>query len=245
MALTIAGAMFSFVDDGHSPTEYRRSDRAAWRALHPLRSPDCSSRSSSWRSRSRGRSESSDYSREDSDMGSVSPSETDGPRNATPPKDGNGGLSQSGPDSSVSFKNSVFTKTWKHPHLNAPILLCTRKWADLLIKGIKIAELRNYFQRQFSKGDTVYIACTKNGKSPSQILGSVDFSSQRFLDDSEFESLRHLHRVENRMDAPKGSKKNGQLVCWFFENAQQAPSPIAYSFPKGAMSRRKYQPAEK
>ena len=179
-------------------------------------------------------------------MGSVSPSKTaDASRNSTPQKDGNNGLSQSGPDSSVSFKNDIFTKTWKHPHLNAPILVCRRKWADLLVKGIKVGELRNYFQRQFQKGDTIYIACAKEGKNPSQILGSVDFSSQRILGDSEFESLKHLHCVENRTDAPKGNKKTGKLICWFFENAHQAPSPIEYSFPRGAQSRRKYQPAEK
>lgn len=151
-------------------------------------------------------------------------------------------------------KNAV----WMEPQFGDPILCFDRKWAELIVDGVKTLELRTYFLRKFKSGTRIWIAAKQDphqGRraypSPlgpefnprkSEILGSVCFSSQSSIHPEEFSDLFSFHRVEYREDVPVGKSCDGQVLRgWYFEHAVKAPEPREYVFKKGSQCWRKFQ----
>ena len=154
--------------------------------------------------------------------------------------------------------NRRMRAVWIEPEIDDPILVLERKWAELLVSGIKTLELRNYFLRKFKSNDRIWIAA-KAGKagrraypSPlgpdhdpqkSEILGSVCFSYQNNIYPDEFDVLYEQHRVEDRDMAPQGKLVDGERVLrgWYFGHAVKAPYPRQYRIERGSQSWRKFK----
>ncbi len=158
--------------------------------------------------------------------------------------------------------NQVKLPVWREPRINDPVLCVNRKWAEKIVRGEKILELRPYKMRKYQPGDRIFIAANADKhqgrrahSSPiaeqnprkSEILGSVCYSSQITIYRDEFDSLFEHHRVDSA-DAPAFRRVEGEDVLqgWYFDNAVQAPYPREYRWwtgtnKKGPQSWKKFQ----
>lgn len=140
----------------------------------------------------------------------------------------------------------IATANWTEPQIGDPVLVLERRWAELIVSGIKVLELRN-FQNNKHKS-RIWIAAKAGKEGKSEILGSVCFSHQEDICWDELFSLHPFHCVENAHDFPKGRLVNGQTIIrgWYFKNHEKAPHPLQYRWwtgdnKKGPQTWRKFQ----
>ena len=164
-----------------------------------------------------------------------------------------------------SSGNQSKVAVWKEPRINDPVLCFHRKWAEKIVLGEKILEIRSYKMRKYKPGTRIFIAANadkhqgrrahpspiaEQNPRKGEILGSVCFSSQITIYPDEFASLFEYHRIEDPADAPawRFSEVEGKDVLrgWYFDHAVKAPQPREYRWwtgtnKKGPMSWKKFQ----
>ena len=153
--------------------------------------------------------------------------------------------------------------SWIEPQIGDPVLCFERKWAEMIVDGVKSLELRNYCLRKYKSGTRILIAANadkhqgrraypsplgpEHNPRKGEILGSVCLSHQVNIYPAEFNTLFEFHRVEDREDAPAGRLIGDERVLrgWYFENAVKAPQTREYRWwtgdnKKGPQSWRKF-----
>ena len=147
---------------------------------------------------------------------------------------------------------------WIDPLIDDPILVLERKYAELVVSGIKTLELRRYCLRK-KIGERIWIAAKADNHqgrraypSPlgpdhdpkkSEILGSVCFSHQGNIYPEMFDAMYDQHRVGDMDMAPEGIRVDGETLLrgWYFDHAVKAPYPRQYRIEKGSQSWRKFK----
>ena len=111
-------------------------------------------------------------------------------------------------------------------------------YAELIARGIKIAETRNRDMLRSLVGQRVAIVRTKRGKHP-MIVGYVDIVAKTFVSVEEFPKLFDLHLV------PPGSMydaKDRGKWCYYLEGAEECdPFPLPSDAVRHGMSWCEYE----